>query len=458
MQRDSLDFKTMKVGSLFTKQLLPTMLGMIFSALFVITDGIFVGRGVGSDALAAVNIAAPLFVFAAGLGLMFGMGGAIIASINLAKGKEKVANINATQSVVVSSVIMLLVSLFVICFTKETAVLLGAPKDILHLAQEYLFAYAVFAVFQTLLCVLTFFVRLDSPNIAMWCMTLATVINIVLDYIFIFPLQWGLTGAAVATGIGEIIGVALMLLYLIRHAPRMKLGRLKFSRRSMQLTVRNSSYIVRLGFSAFLGEAAIAVMMLTGNYVFVRHLGTDGVAAFSIVCYFFPIIFMVFNAIIQSAQPIISYNYGCGQDIRAQRAFKLAMYVTIGFAFIFFFIFTLLRMPLVTLFIKDIINPAWLIAADGLPLFATGYLFFGLNIVTVGYYMSIENVKLATFFTVLRGIILPVVCFFILPLWWGVKGIWLAVPIAEMFTTLAIAANIIAQKASIRGKIHPVNT
>ena len=83
MQRDSIDFGSMKVGQLFCKQLFPTLLGMVFSALFVITDGVFVGRGIGSDALAAVNIAAPLFVFAAGMGLMFGMGGAIVASINL---------------------------------------------------------------------------------------------------------------------------------------------------------------------------------------------------------------------------------------------------------------------------------------------------------------------------------------------------------------------------------------
>ena len=102
MQRDSIDFGSMKVGQLFCKQLFPTLLGMVFSALFVITDGVFVGRGIGSDALAAVNIAAPLFVFAAGMGLMFGMGGAIVASINLARGKERVANINATQATLVS--------------------------------------------------------------------------------------------------------------------------------------------------------------------------------------------------------------------------------------------------------------------------------------------------------------------------------------------------------------------
>ena len=274
MQRDSIDFGSMKVGQLFCKQLFPTLLGMVFSALFVITDGVFVGRGIGSDALAAVNIAAPLFVFAAGMGLMFGMGGAIVASINLARGKERVANINATQATLVSFIGMTLVSILVMAFPTSVARILGAPEDIIELAREYLIAYAAFAMFQTALCVLTFFTRIDGPKIAMWCMTISTVINIILDYLFIFVYKWGLTGAAVATGIGEIVGCILMVAYLLRYSPRVRLGKLKFSWKSIQLTARNSGYIIRLGFSAFLGEAAIGVMMLTGNYVFVSYLGS----------------------------------------------------------------------------------------------------------------------------------------------------------------------------------------
>lgn len=458
MQRDTIDFGSVKVGRLFRKQLLPTILGMVFSALFIITDGIFVGRGIGSDALAAVNIAAPLFVFAAGLGLMFGMGGAIIASINLSRGKEKVANINASQATLVSAVTMLLISLAVICFPVFFSRLLGAPDDILSLSKEYLTAYAAFAVFQTLLCVLTFFVRIDGPKIAMWCMILATVINIVLDYIFIFPLQWGLTGAAVATGIGEMAGCALMLVYLIRRSPRIRLGKIKISKKSLMLTARNTGYIVRLGFSAFLGEAAIAVMMLTGNYIFVRYLGTDGVAAFSIVCYFFPIIFMVYNAIIQSAQPIISFNYGTGAMDRSRRAFLLALSVTICTGVFFFLATSVFREQIVSLFITDRSNAAWEMATKGIPYFAFGYLFFGLNIILTGYYMCIEKIMPATIFTVMRGIALPVVCFFILPLWLGTKGIWLAVPVAEIITLITIGLVSLIKKAETGGKIYPINT
>ena len=108
--RDSIDFKNTDIKTLFRKLLLPTVLGMIFSALFVITDGIFVGKGIGSDALAAVNIVAPLWLFSTGVGLMFGVGASVVASIHLSHGKVKVARINITQSVVISSLLLMCTS------------------------------------------------------------------------------------------------------------------------------------------------------------------------------------------------------------------------------------------------------------------------------------------------------------------------------------------------------------
>ena len=97
--KDSIDFGSMDISTLFRKLLVPTVLGMVFSAIFVITDGIFVGKGIGSDALAAVNITAPLFMIATGIGLMFGVGGSVVASIYLSQGKRKAANINITQAI-----------------------------------------------------------------------------------------------------------------------------------------------------------------------------------------------------------------------------------------------------------------------------------------------------------------------------------------------------------------------
>ena len=432
MQRDNLDFKNMSVSKLFTKQLFPTLLGMVSSALFTVVDGIFVGRGIGSDAIAAVNIAAPIFMIAAGLGLMFGMGGGILASINLSRGKLVVANINVTQSIVMLTIVSIIMGILLTVFPETVVTLLGAEGHLTELSAEYLFWFSISIPSTVLLVALPFFVRLTNPNFAMWAMLAATVVNILLDYIFIFIFEWGLFGAAIATDLGEFVGTLLLLGYLLRSSVSVRFAKLKMSIKSIRLTLRNTWYMLKLGVSSCLSEITIA-----GNYVFMSHLGTDGVAAYSIVCYLFPIIFMVFNAMVQSAQPIVSYNYGCGQLLRSNKALRLCIISAVVFALLISGVFVCFSGDIVSLFLPDRTSHAWQYAVAGLPLFAVDYIFFGINVITIGYYTSIERINLAMRLTLLRGI-LPVLFFFVLPAWLGVTGIWLAVAAGDITTTILI--------------------
>ena len=438
MLRDSIDYKGTAVGKLFRRFLFPTVMGMVFSAVFVITDGIFVGRGIGSDALAAVNLTAPLFTLGTGLGLMFGMGGSVVASVNLAQGKRRVAQINITQSLVIPALRIALLSALLIHCHKPLLLLLGTPPELMVPAREYLVWFTLFLAPLAVFNILMFIVRLDgAPRFAMACNIMAACINIVLDYLFIFEFGWGLAGAAIATGIGYIVGSGVMLRYMLRSSRTLHFVKLKTSYKSLRLTARNLGYMTYIGFPALLSELAISCLMIVGNYTFIRYIGKDGVAAYSIACYIFPIIFMVYNGIIQSAQPIISYNYGAGLMRRGRDAFRMAL----GSAFacgLAVFGFTWLFSPwIVGLFLTPD-APAYAIAVRGLPLFAAGYPFFGINVVTIGYYQSIERGRLATGLTVLRGIVLMAFCFLVLPRLAGVAGIWLAVPAAELAVTLLL--------------------
>ncbi len=203
------------------------------------------------------------------------------------------------------------------------------------------------------------------------------------------------------------------------------------------MTFRNIGYMVKLGNSAFVSEASIACMMFLGNYVFIRNLGEDGVAAFSIVCYFFPIIFMVYNAIAQSAQPIISYNFGAGQPERVRKALRLSLRTALICGICFFILTTLCCRNIVALFI-DRSYSAFDIAVNGIPYFGIGFIFFAINMIGIGYYQSIERGQRATIITLLRGVVFMLIGFFVLPPILGVPGIWLAVPSAELLTTLYI--------------------
>lgn len=434
--KDSIDFGSMNISTLFRKLLIPTVLGMVFSAIFIITDGIFVGKGIGSDALAAVNITAPLFMIAAGIGLMFGIGGSVVASIHLAQGKRKAASINITQALIFSALIILVMSALCFIFVEPLGRLLGSSERLLPLVIEYMLWYLPFLVFYELLSTGMFFIRLDgSPNYAMMCNAVAAILNIILDYIFIFVLGWGMMGAAFATSLGTVIGGLMTIVYLARFSRSISLYRIKLSMKSLMLTLRNVGYMIKLGTSAFISEASIACMMFLGNYVFIRHLGEDGVAAFSIACYFFPIIFMVYNAIAQSAQPIISYNFGAGQPDRVRKAFHLALRTALICGICFCILTALCRQNIVELFI-DRSYPAFDIAVNGLPYFAIGFIFFAVNMIGIGYYQSIERGQRATIITVLRGVVFMLIGFFVLPPLLGVPGIWLAVPLAELLTTL----------------------
>ena len=168
--KDSIDLGSMDISKLFRKLLIPTVLGMVFSAIFVITDGIFVGKGIGSDALAAVNITAPLFMITTGIGLMFGVGASVVASIHLSQGKRKVASINITQALAVSAIIILVMSALCFYFVEPLARLLGSSERLMPDVVEYMIWYVPFLVFYVLLNAGMFYIRLDgSPNYAMQC-------------------------------------------------------------------------------------------------------------------------------------------------------------------------------------------------------------------------------------------------------------------------------------------------
>lgn len=441
MQRDCIDFGSMDIPVLFRKIFFPTLLGMVCMACITIADGIFVGRGVGSDALAAVNIVAPLFMVTTGVGLLFGVGASVVASVHLSQGRVKAANINITQALLVSLLLMAVSMTLIFVFNKQTAYLLGSSGQLLPLVLEYMDWIVPFFIFSMLANIGMFIIRLDgSPKFAMLCNVVPALLNVVLDYVFVFPMQMGLMGAALATALAQVAGGVMVLGYLLGYSKTLRLYKLKMSIKSLLLTCRNTGYMVRLGASAMLGELAIACMMLVGNYAFIRVLHEDGVAAYSVACYCLPIVFMIANAIAQSAQPIISYNYGTGDAVRVHTTFRLSLKTAFVSGLLAFAVMYVLCPYIVAMFLEPGCR-AYEIATEGIPYFAAGFVCFALNIVWIGYYQSIELARKAMFFMTLRGIVGMTACFLILPPLLGEKGLWLAVPCAELLIFILLTAD-----------------
>ncbi|MDE5607715.1 MAG: MATE family efflux transporter [Muribaculaceae bacterium] len=438
MERDKLDFGRMRLWPLFRAMFVPTLIGMICTSLLTVVDGMFVGQGVGEYGIAAVNIVAPLYMVATGIGLMFGIGASVIAGIRLSQDNVKAARIIMTQGFLASSLLALAIVVAMVVAPDAMLGMLGCSDRLHSLAIDYMLPLTGAIFFVMIQCIGMMLIRLDgSPKYAMWCQAVPAVINIVLDYVMIFPMGMGVRGAAVATSISCIIGGLMALGYFVWFADKLRFYRLRLTVRSLRLSLRNVGYMARIGFATFLSEIAMSVMMITGNYVFMERLREPGVAAYSIACYLFPVVFSMANAVAQSAQPIISYNYGADNSGRVFSTLRLALRTAIVCGIIVAVGLWLGARGVVSLFLSPD-DAAYSIAVGGLPLFATCAIFFAVNITFIGFYQSIERPFKAICYTLLRGIILLVPAFILLPLLIGDAGLWLAIPSAEALTTIII--------------------
>lgn len=438
MKRDAIDFERDKVSTLFRKLLIPTLLGTISISAVTAIDGIFIGHGVGADGVAAVNIVVPIYMIMSGIGMMIGAGCSVVTSIHLSRQNVKVARLNISQAVTFTSIVAFVLCVMALVFPTQTASLLGASDTLMPQVLDYLRWIMPSFLFQMWSVIGLFVIRLDgSPRYAMWCNIITAALNIVLDWVCIFPLGLGVKGAAIATAISIATGGVMALVYMLFFAKKLRLLSLKLSRKSMMLAGRNIGYHCKIGSSSLLGELTLSVFIFVGNLVFMKYLGDEGVGAFGIACYYAPFFFMMGNAIAQSAQPIISYNYGVSRWKEIAETRKLLLSTSIAVGAIVALLFIFIPDQLVALFV-DRSSVAGQLAIEGFPYFASGIIFFILNVAIVGYYQSVEQIKWATIFVFLRGFVLLIPSFIFLPQLLGTVGIWLAMPLAEMATLILI--------------------
>ena len=436
--RDEIDFGTVKVSRLFAKLFIPTLLGMVSWAMLTVVDGVFVGWGVGSHGIAAINICFPIFIVLTGFALMMGAGVSVVASIHLSQKNVKAARINVTQAIGFASFLVLLVVLVIEAFPEWMARLLGASDTLASHVVDYMVWLMPSAVTQMWSVIGLFVIRLDgSPKYAMWCNVVPATLNMLLDWLFIYPLGMAVKGAAIASSISTMVGGLMAISYLLFISKKLNLYPLKATMMGLRQTLRNVLYQCKIGFSAFVGEVAMAMLMIVGNIVFMKYQGDAGVGAYGVACYYLPFVFMFGGSIAQSLQPIASYNFGLGRNDRVVEAFAISCRTGVLASLFSIIAFTMFARYLVTLFI-DGNDPAADIAIAGFPYFAVGFLFYITNLVAIGFLQSIKRVAPSVSFSFLRGMIFLIPSYCIMPQIFGIKGIWLAMPVSEIATFLVV--------------------
>ena len=439
MKEKEIDFGRAKVSSLFNRVFFPTLLGMLGMSAMTAIDGIFIGHSVGSDGIAAVNIVVPVLMLLTGVGLMVGMGCSVVSSLRLARGQVLAARVSVTRAMLFVTAVAVVVVGAMLAFPDASVRALGSSEHLLPLVREYMVWYIPSWLFMLWTAVALFVIRLDgAPNLAMACSLTSAVLNVFLDWLFMFPFGWGIMGAAFATSLSTAAGGVIAVAYLLFFARRLRVVRVRVGWRALRAAARDLAGQCRVGSSSLLAEATLAVLTFMGNYVFMSYLGDDGVGAFGIACYYTPFVFMVGNAIAQSAQPIISYNFGLKAWPRVRAAERVALRTAVVCGLVVTAGFVFFARELVGLFVP-LDNAAARLAVEGFPYFSAGFVFFILNLAVIGYFQSLERMRPATVFALLRGVAWLVPSFLLLPGLLGTRGIWLALSVSELLTFLCVA-------------------
>ena len=423
----NINLKEDSITKLFFCFSVPSVSAMLITALYAIIDGIFIGRFVGADALAAITIGYPIINFAVAISFLFGMGGATLMSLHSSNLKFK--NACFSHLITLNTISYLVILGLVFLLNDHLFYLLGSNKELLSIVKEYAYTCTVTLIFLMLANSLNAVVRNDkSPTFAFLAMVSGAITNIFLDWLFIVIFKWGLFGGAFATGIGQLVSFLILLSYFYKKSTTIKY---KFEKIKYNLLLK----IINLGFPSFTIEFAAAVTNTLLNKTFMAYSGPIGVSSYSIVTYICYMFRMVFSGFGQALQPIASFNFGIKEYKRVKEIFKIghiSAFVISSFLLILVIFF---GKPLIKLFTEDYTLIE--MSAKGILLFSSALMFLGANFINIAYLQAKGSAKLSNILSILRSVVFVILAVIILPPLWDVTGIWLVLPASDLFTFLA---------------------
>lgn len=414
----------------FARYTILSVFGTLGVSCYILADTFFVSKGLGASGLAALNLAIPIYNFIHGTGLMLGIGGATKFSICKSQRDQELINKVFTNTIylaVLFSIAFMLPGFF--C-PKQLALALGADQAVLEMTVTYLQWLLLFSPAFILNDVLLCFVRNDAnPQLAMCAMLIGSFSNIILDYIFIFPLNMGIFGAIFATGISPVISILMMLPHWAKNKNSFHLVR-------SEICMKIIRWDLSLGFPSLIAQISSGIVMITFNAIILKLEGNTGVAAYGIIANISLVVVAIYTGIAQGAQPLISRFYGQGNREQIQAVMRYAIFTTLVLSGILYVLIFVFAQPIAAIF-NSYCNPELQeIAVTGLKLYFISTPFVGYNIILATFFTSIEKAFPAHILSVLRGLVLVVPTAFLLSFLWKMTGVWFTYPATEIFAAL----------------------
>lgn len=409
---------------LYLKFLIPSLGSAMVMSIYTLTDAIVIGKGVGSDALAALSITTPLLCVLMAMGILFGVGGSVQMSVYRGTGNIEKANRYFTLAFTTLGIVTVILWLIYGMGMPFLLRVMGANDTLYPYASAYMRYINMFlpvAVFSNCIVI---FVRADNdPNRAMCGVLSGGVVNIVLDIVFVFPLKMGIGGAALASVLGMVVQVVVGLTHFLSKKNGLRLIKPKH-------VISSVGQIISNGIPSFFNEFANGFIVLLFNIQILKYCGDNALSVYSVVSNCVILFNSLFTGVGQSIQPVIATNYGAGQWERIHQVKRMAYVTIVVMGIIFSLSGILLPEGVASIFMK-LDEPMAAIARKGIRIYFIAFLPMGINLLTSYYLQSVLSVKKSLCISLLRNIILSSIGILTFPLMFGADSLWGVMPVVE---------------------------
>lgn len=423
---------------------LPSVVMMVFTSIYGVVDGLFVSNFVGDTAFAAINLIMPFTMVLGGVGFMIGTGGTALVAKTLGEKRQDEANRYFTMMIYFTLIVGAALSVLGIIFIRPVAYLLGATEELI----DYCVLYGAIVVGFTVTYMLqnlfqSFLVVAEKPKLGLVVTVVAGCTNMVLDALFIAVFKWGVAGAAVATGISQLVGGALPLIYFLRpNDSLLRITKTKLELRPLVNAVTNGS-------SELMSNISSSVVSIVYNLQLLEYFGKNGVSAYGVIMYVQFIFIAIYVGYSVGLSPVVGYNYGAANKKELQNLFAKSILLMSSLGLLLTAL-AYISAPLLASIFVGYNEELCSLTTSAFRLFAPAFLLAGFNIFTSGFFTALNNGLISAIVSFMRTLVFQLAAVLLLPIVVGGDAIWWSVAISEVGAFVLSLAFLIANNKKIR--------
>lgn len=399
---------------------------MVFTSIYGVVDGFFVSNFVGKLPFAAVNLVMPFIMILGGVGFMIGTGGSALIAKTLGEGKQEQANCYFSMLIKLTVVLGIVLSLIGIVFIRPISYFLGATDAMIEdcviygrVVLSFNTAFMLQNVFQT------FLAAAEKPKLGLGITVTAGLVNMILDALFIGVFQWGVAGAAIATGIGQCVGGILPFLYFIReNSSRLQFVKAEMDGRALRKACVNGS-------SELMSNISASLISVIYNWQLLKFAGENGVAAYGTIMYIQFIFIAIFIGYTIGTAPIISYHYGAGNENELKNLLKKSLIVAGMAGILMMAVAWILAVPLSKVFV-GYDRELFQMTKHAFRMFSFSFILAGVNIFASSFFTALNNGGVSAAISFMRTLLFQIISVLVLPVFLGLDGIWFSITVAEI--------------------------